>query len=153
MLQNPLFYLMFLQYDEFWSEYHDHPLFVELIASKYKGTGNQLVKIESDTREFLELRISDFIYAEAQDNYTLIVFKQEKRKTEKILRITLANVEKQLRFQDIIRCHRSYIINSASGFSFHKSEHRAFLKHSKMDLSIPVSRSKEKEIKALLQER
>ena len=150
MLQNPLFYLMFLQYDEFWEDYHKHPLFLELIASKYKGTGNQLIKIESDTKEFVELIISDFLYAEAQDNYTLIVFKENKKKVEKILRTTLANVERQLRYQNIIRCHRSYIINSASGYTFHKSGNKAFLKNIDMDISIPVSRSKEKELKELL---
>ncbi len=150
MLQNPLFYLMFLQYDEFWEDYHKHPLFLELIASKYKGTGNQLIKIESDTKEFVELIISDFLYAEAQDNYTLIVFKENKKKVEKILRTTLANVERQLRYQNIIRCHRSYIINSASGYTFHKSDNKAFLKNFDMDISIPVSRSKEKDLKELL---
>ena len=147
MLQNPLFYLMFLQYDEYWSAYHDHPLFIELILAKYKGTGNQLIKIESDTKEFVELRISDFLYAEAQDNYTLIVFKQDKKKNEKILRTTLANVEKQLRYQNIVRCHRSYIINTAFEYTYHKIDNKAVLKNAEMDISIPVSRTKEKEVK------
>jgi TolB-like protein/Tfp pilus assembly protein PilF len=147
MLHNPLFYLMFLQYDEYWSAYHKHPLFLELIVSKYKGKGNQVIKIESDTKEFIELIISDFLYAEAQDNYTLIVFKQNKKKNEKILRTTLANVEKQLKYQDIVRCHRSYIINSSSGYTYHKSGNKAFLKNNELDITIPVSRSKEKEVK------
>lgn len=150
MLQNPLFYLMFLQYDEYWSAYHDHPLFIELIALKYKGRGNQNIKIESDTKESVELRISDFLYAEAQDNYTLVVFKQNKKKNEKILRVTLANVEKQLRYQNIVRCHRSYIINFAFDYTFHKSDNKAFLKNIDLDISIPVSRSKEKEIKKII---
>ena len=149
MLRNPLFYLMFLQHDEFWEEFHEHPLFIELIAAKYKGTGNQLIKIESDTKEFVELKLTDFLYAEAQDNYTLIVYMEEKVKKEKILRATLANIEKQLSFQDIIRCHRSYIINSGFEYAYHKSDNKAFLKNFELNISIPVSRSKEKEIKEL----
>ncbi len=149
MLQNPLFYLMFLQYDEFWEEYHEHPLFLELIALKYKGTGNQLIKIESDTKEFVEVKISDFLYAEAQDNYTLIVFKEHNRKNEKILRTTLANVEKQLKQDQIVRCHRSFLVNTKAGFRFQKIDKKAVLKQTELEITVPVSRSKEKEIKEI----
>ena len=152
-LKDPMTILMFFQYDTFWVDLHDHPLFIKQIVSKYKGTGNQLIKIESDTKEFLELIVLDFLYAEAQDNYTLIVFKDNKKKVEKILRITLANVEKQLDLPDIVRCHRSYLINSASGYTFHKSENKAYLKHPELEILIPVSRSKEMEIKEMLQSR
>ena len=149
--QNPLFLFTFTQYDEFWEEFHEHPLFKELIVSKYTGSGNQHIKIHSDTKEFLELKLSDFLYAEAQDNYTLIVYKLQKKKQEKILRATLATVEKQLNQEGIIRCHRSYIINSNSGYSYHKSDKKALLKHPLLEKPIPVSRAKEKEIKELLQ--
>ena len=149
-LQNPLFMFTFLHYDEFWKEYHDHPLFQELITSKYKGTGNQFIKIESDTKEYIELPIKDFLFAEAQDNYSLIVYRSNNSKTDKILRITLSNIEKQLCYEQIIRCHRSYLINSSAGFTFHKADNKAYLKHPDFDISIPVSRAKEKEMKELL---
>lgn len=149
VLQNPLFLSNFVQYDEFWEEYHNHPRFEELITSKYKGTGNQFVKIESDTKEFIEVKLTDFLFAEAQDNYTLIVFKENNYKKEKILRATLASVEKQLNIPEIVRCHRSYLINSSSDYVYQKLNNNTSLKHREMKISIPVSRSKEKEIKEL----
>jgi DNA-binding LytR/AlgR family response regulator len=146
-LQTPLFLFTFTQYDEFWEEYHEHPRFQDLITSKYKGTGNQLITLNSETKEFVELSVSDFIYAEAQDNYTLIVYKEKKIKKEKILRATISHIENQLKFHDIIRCHRSYLVNLKCGYKYVKSDNKALLKLAEWDISIPVSRTKEKEVK------
>ncbi len=151
-LDDPLFLFTFMQYDEFWEEYHEHPRFMKLIASKYRGKGNQFIKIESETKEFVEIKISDFLYAEAQDNYTLIVYKDKNNRIEKILRATLSHVEDQLRLQNIIRCHRSYIFNPGAGFKYHKTGNRAHLKLPERDIVIPVSRSNEKEVKAKISE-
>lgn len=148
-MQNPLFLFMFPQYDEFWELYHDEPLFKELIVSKYNSKDNKLVKIQSDTKESIEIRITDLLYVEAQDNYTDIVFKDKNKVKNKILRATLSHIEKQLEGNNIFRCHRSYIINSETDFEIKKADHKMYLTHPNLDISIPVSRSKEKEIKEL----
>ena len=152
-LQNPMFLFTFMQHNEFWEDFHNHPQFQELVTSKYKGTGNQLIKIDSETKEYIELKLSDFLYAEAQDNYTLIVYKEKNKKNEKILRATISHIEKQLKYQEIVRCHRSYLINLSSGFKFHKSDNKAHLKLPDWDIVIPVSRSKEQELKELIKSR
>lgn len=145
----PMFLFNFFQYDEFWEEYQNHPRFQELITSKYKGTGNRLLKIESDTKESLELNISDFLYAEAQDNYTLFVYIKDSKRAERILRVTLANAEDQLKEFEVIRCHRSFLVNHFLQWQFSKLGNNAYLKLPEFEINIPVSRSKEKEIKEL----
>ena len=152
-LQNPMFLFTFMQHNEFWEDFHNHPQFQELVTSKYKGTGNQLIKIDSETKEYIELKLSDFLYAEAQDNYTLIVYKEKNKKNEKILRATISHIEKQLKYQEIVRCHRSYLINLSSGFKFHKSDNKAHLRLPDWDIVIPVPRSKEQELKELIESR
>ena len=150
MLKNPLFMFMFIQYDEFWEEYYEHPSFVKLVASKYNSRNSQVIKINSETKEYLELNVAEILYAEAQDNYTLIVFKEKSKVSERILRATLSHIENQLKDTDIIRCHRSYLINKNSGFQYHKTNNKAYLKHAELNITIPISRSKEKDIKEQL---
>ena len=77
----------------------------------------------------------------------------DKFKKEKILRTTLASVEKQLNIPEIVRCHRSYLINSGSDYLYQKLNNHTSLKHREMKISIPISRSKEKEIKELLSDK
>jgi len=148
-LQNPLTLFMFFQYDEFWSELHEYPPFVKLIESKYNTKDSQLIRIDSETKEYLEIKDSDFLYAEAQDNYTLIVYKEKNNISKKTLRATLSSVENQINADNIIRCHRSYLVNCTAEFAYMKSEHKDHLQHADLEIKIPISRSKEKELKEL----
>lgn len=145
--------LSFVNLDPLWKEYHDRDDFQELVKKYYTIQNRSKVKIEAETQEFLEINISDFLYAEAQDNYTLIAYKENKNKKERILRATLANIENQLEFKDIVRCHRSYLVNLNGEFNYSKSDNKAFLRNDSFDISIPVSRSKEKEIKELVKKK
>ncbi|PLX12936.1 MAG: hypothetical protein C0597_12385, partial [Marinilabiliales bacterium] len=149
-LQNPLTLFMFFQYDEFWLELHDYPPFIKLIEEKYNTRGSQLMRIDSETKEYIEIKDADFLYAEAQDNYTLIAYKEKNKISKKILRATLSSVESQINTENIIRCHRSYLVNCNANYNYTKTEHKAHLHHPELEIQIPVSRSKEKELKELL---
>jgi len=148
-LQNPLTILKFFQYDAFWEELHDYPPFVKLIESKYNTKGSQLMRIHSETKEYIELKDYDFIYAEAQNNYTLITYKEKNRFSKKMLRAKLSSIECQIKTENIIRCHRSFLVNCDVGFKYIKKDHKAYLQHPELEIQIPVSRSKEKELKDL----
>jgi TolB-like protein len=151
-MQNPMMLFMFIHLDEFWEEYLDHPDFIALINEKYnKGKKKQIV-INSETRESIEMNPDEFVYAEAQDNYTLIVLKKDAATQEKILRATLSSIEKQLDQAEVIRCHRSYLINKNTGFRLLRENGKTCLKHEEFNIRIPVSRSKEKDIRELFGE-
>ena len=153
LLKNPMFLLTFMQYDEFYSDLHEEAEFKALMEEKYKGSGNQMIKIQSDTKEFIEFKFKDFIYAEAQDNYTSIVFRKDDQIIEKTIRGTLAHIENQLAYQEIYRCHRSYIINLAADFNMSKKDNKILISHTELSNPIPVSRSKEKEVKEFLMQK
>lgn len=149
-MENKLMRYAFIHLDAFWDDYNDIPAFQELIDKIYTSKKQGGIKIESETSQSLELDFTDFLYAEAQDNYTLISWKDKKQNKEMLLRATLSNIEEQLLENAIYRCHRSYLVNKEAGFQFKKSENKAYLKHPEFDISIPVSRAKEKELKELL---
>lgn len=140
----------FIQYDEFWDEYANMPAFLDIVNKNYYRPDKKLITLESDTRETLKLAVQDFLYAEAQDNYTSICSYKEGKIGKKIIRASLSNVEQQLPQAEIIRCHRSYLINVNAGFHCFKSNNKCQLKHPELDIYIPVSRSKEKEVRLIL---
>ncbi len=147
-LQNPITLFLFVQYDEFWKELWWLPSFENLIETYYSGN-NKLVKITSVTKEYLEINMSDFLYAEAQDNYTRIAYKENKNKKETILRATLSSVESQLPAEEIFRCHRSYLVKMDADFIYHRFHNKTYLFHPYFNIKLPVSRVNEKQVKEL----
>lgn len=107
---------------------------------------NQEICIKTDTNETLSLMRHDVIFAEAQDNYTMIHYLVEKKQQKKLLRLTLKNLEAQLANKILIRCHKSYLINimSISSISGNSNGYKLHIKDT--DIQVPVSRSKGKEI-------
>jgi DNA-binding LytR/AlgR family response regulator len=65
---------------------------------------------------------------------------------EKLLRATLKNIESQIADNDIVRCHRSFIINTKVEFSILGNSNGYHLKSSLFSDTIPISRSLGKEI-------
>ena len=142
--------LGFFHYDAYWEDYTENPEFKALISRFYGKANKKVVQLTTDTSERMELHIADFIYAEAQDNYTMMVLKKGKETQNKILRATLSNIEKQLNETEVIRCHRSYLINKNAGFQIYRDNNKICLKQPELNIQIPVSRSKEKEVKDLI---
>ena len=151
-LHNKITKFLFLQFDAFWQEYHQLPTFINLINLHYNPMEKKMLKIDSDTKEYLEIKATDFLYAEAQDNYSTIIYIKNNKITERLLRVTLSHVEQQIKVPEIIRCHRSYLVNLLADFQFFKSDNKAWLKIPELDIEIPVSRSKEKLIKQVNQD-
>jgi|GEM_PF-825850 len=92
--------------------------------------------------ESIKLQQNQIICFEANDNYTAIYYLVNNKVKKELYRITLKKLEVQLfEFKEIIRCHKSYIINishldkisgNAQGFKMHLRN---------LDFEIPVSRS------------
>ncbi len=107
---------------------------------------NQEICIKTDTSETLLVMRHDIIFAEAQDNYSMIHYLAENKQQKKLLRLTLKNLESQLANKILIRCHKSYLINimSISSISGNSNGYKLHIKDT--DIQVPVSRSKGKEI-------
>ncbi|MFY9242323.1 MAG: LytTR family DNA-binding domain-containing protein [Polaribacter sp.] len=104
---------------------------------------DKFVILSDNKRESLEIKISDLVYITSQGNYASFFIKKEENKTkEKILRVTLTEIIKALKdYPHIIRCHKSYIINTKYVTSLTGNARGYLLKSEYIDFSIPVSRS------------
>ena len=126
---------------------------MELIEKSFApAKKDRIVRIKTDTRAEFSLNLKDLVYVEAQENYSKIVWTEEDRVKEKLLRVTLKKIEDQLVDQVIVRCHRSYIINTKVDFSVLGNSNGYRLKSALTDHSIPISRSIGKEIVQKLKE-
>ncbi|MCG1035086.1 LytTR family DNA-binding domain-containing protein [Polaribacter sargassicola] len=105
----------------------------------------EFVTIYSDNKkEKISFKITDLVYITSEGNYAsfFILTDNKKNLKEKILRVTLSKINNELEtYKNIIRCHKSYIIN-ANYIKDIKGNARGYLlKSNIISFDIPVSRS------------
>jgi hypothetical protein len=99
-----------------------------------------LVLVAENGKDFLEIKNKELLYIESADNYCTIFYLVEKGIKKFLLRSSLTRLEGQIKDQNILRTHRSYIANlshtervsgNAQGYFLH-------LKHN--GIVVPVAR-------------
>ena len=145
--------LVFINVDPIWDEYRNDPKFAQLVEKTFDpGKKDQIVSIKTDTKEVLEINLKNLVYIEAQENYSKVVWFDGEQVHEKLLRATLKRIEDQIVSSDILRCHRSYIINTKIKFTILGNSNGYHLKSRLIADTIPISRSLGKEIVRKLKE-
>lgn len=103
---------------------------------------NDPIHIEGGTRESLDLRPSDLIYAESDANYVKIYYCQEGNPIEVSLRCSISQIEEIFRGSyNIIRCHRAYVVNLAKVTQFNTQDHSLRLSLRGVNSQITVSKT------------
>jgi len=139
--------LVFINVDPVWNEFREDPQFIELLKKSFDPAGkDQIKKIRTDTKEEFVINLNKLVYVEAQENYSKIVWADNKTAKEKLLRATLKLIENQIVDNDIVRCHRSFIINTKVDFSIGGNSNGYWLEFDLIKKTIPISRSIGKEI-------
>jgi DNA-binding LytR/AlgR family response regulator len=110
------------------------------------------ITLSTDTSETFVMKLTELVYVAAVDNYSEVYCFRNNAMLKKLLRVTLKNIEVQLKNQFIIRCHRSYLINIREIESISGNTNGYKLKMKNTDVTIPVSRSKGREIIAHIQQ-
>jgi hypothetical protein len=117
---------------------------------KTKENNQKEILIKADIAAddfFLDIRNLAFIKAEG--NYSTFFLENSDDNTGIIKRISLKSVEEQLKiFPNILRCHRSYIINIDKIKNVSGNARNISVSFEIHDVAIPISRTKEKEILA-----
>ena len=91
--------------------------------------------------EIIKLPIDDLVLIKSADNYVEILYNDNEKIQQKLIRNTLKNIETQLKeYSDIIRCHRTYIVNKKYVRDFTRGYTGYRLKLSGYNEEIPVSR-------------
>jgi len=118
----------------------------------YPEKKERKISIKTDTKEELTIDLNHLLFIEAQENYSRIVWTENGKPMEKLLRVTLKKIEDQIVDTHIVRCHRSFIINAKVRFTILGNSNGYRLKSKLFDDIIPISRSLGKNIVAKLQE-
>jgi DNA-binding LytR/AlgR family response regulator len=100
------------------------------------------IELVSENRsEKLIMESSELILIKSAENYVEIFYLAGGSGTKKLLRTTFKGIEDQLKpFSQMIRCHRSYIINLDHTIKLHREYGRIYLKMNEIEENIPVSR-------------
>jgi len=104
------------------------------------------VTVHSDTSETMKIHLPDLLFAESSDNYVTFFWRKNGVTGKKIMRMNLKSVENQLNNSFAVRCHRSYVVNIYCIESISGNTNGYKLTLMGGDFSIPVSRSKGKEV-------
>lgn len=59
----------------------------------------------------LSVKFDDLLYIEAADNYVIIYYSQKSKVSKYLIRTTLKNIETENTQSEIVRCHRSFMVN------------------------------------------
>lgn len=78
-----------------------------------KEIHHEIVHLFSDNKnQDFQIPINDIFYIEAMQNYASVCFLKDGKIEKELLRNTIKNLEAQLDSTVLIRCHRSFIVNS-----------------------------------------
>lgn len=99
-----------------------------------------------ETKEVLTFDVNKLVYVSSLGNYASVFLLENNTIIEKVIRTTLSKIEKELSEQkSIIRCHKSYIVNSIYIKSVSGNARGYLLKSDTFPFEIPVSRKYKKQ--------
>lgn len=115
-------------------------------SSKNEKVNEEIKLLGDNKKETLTFNIDDLVYITSQGNYASFFIKLNDAIEENILRITLSNIDLELNnYSNIIRCHKSYIVNSNFMNSISGNARGYFLESEILTNQIPISRNYKKE--------
>ena len=84
----------------------------ELMDESIGFKSSNLISIR-DSRGVLQLSVAkeNLIYIESADNYICIWYLKNETLKKQLLRITMKDICEQLSDTNVVRCHRSYMVN------------------------------------------
>lgn len=107
-----------------------------------KHVVNKVIIYASNNKDYVTFDINNLVYITSQANYVSLFLNEENNiLKEKIIRIQLQAVEKKLEsYSQIIRCHKSYIVNTHFLQRITGNARGYYLQLLKVQKEIPVSR-------------
>ncbi len=121
--------------------YKKHREQIEELQNKIsKPTEKKLLAFKDDKNKIkFSVLTKDLLYIESTDNYVSVFYNLEGKLQRQLLRNTMKNMEEMLKESSIIRCHRSFMVNSENVAFVKKTGKKINLKIHSIDKTIPVS--------------
>lgn len=144
----PIFFYMYLS-EKFYSKKRtkaSDDITVKKTPKKQFKSEKEITVFGNNKDEKVSFFLEDLIYISSQGNYASFFLNTNNKIKEHVLRNTLSDIEKFLKGnKNIVRCHKSYIINTKYIESISGNSRGYFLNTTTMPQQIPVSRKFSKE--------
>ncbi len=118
---------------------------IETLKSNNEGElmGINITLHDQNLRESdLHIPLNNLLYVEAKKNNVAVCYLEEEKVVSKVLHTTLSTVEEALaQYENVIRCHRSFLVNLNQVASAQGNSNGYQLTLAKCHSIIPVSRS------------
>ena len=96
---------------------------------------------EKETLRF-SILLDDLLYLESSDNYVIVYYLDHTKVSKFLIRNSLKNYEESLGVPNLVRCHRSYIVNFDKVKIMRKEKEGLLLELDiPQQLSLPVSKT------------
>ena len=139
----PIFGIVMANYIRLLKKHQFEPSIPTATSDSISPSSVQFVLQEAG-KESLSLSSEELLFVKSAGNYVEIHFIKEDTTKVSVLRTTLSEVEKSICSEDILRCHRSYIVNTAHVKEITGNAQGFQLHFDLSDSIIPVARSKGK---------
>lgn len=116
-----------------------------LLSERQGIIDNETINLKGQNED-IELVLNDLLFVEAQDNYINIVWQNKSGLQQRLIRGKLKDIEDQLNFEFIKKCHRSYIVNLSNVKSVSGTSKGYKLNLKQGQKQVPVSRDQSQEI-------
>ncbi|MEM9293732.1 MAG: LytTR family transcriptional regulator DNA-binding domain-containing protein [Acidobacteriota bacterium] len=121
-------------------------------AAEAQASVRELLLEGENRSERLRLRQEDFLFAQAAENYCELVFWRQGMLRRRLLRLPLRRLEEQLEEWEVVRCHRSYLVNLSRVERSSGPASARKLWFSGVEEPVPVARRRAEEIQQRLGE-
>lgn len=89
----------------------------------------------------MSIKLENLLYIEAADNYVVIHYLNGDKRTKYMLRNNLKSIEEKYKGTDLVRCHRSYMINCSNVKLIRRSTEGIMLElDADQNITVPVSK-------------
>ncbi|MCU4154772.1 LytTR family transcriptional regulator [Carboxylicivirga sp. A043] len=110
-------------------------------AEKTEAGGMVFFKDEKGTMRF-SIKLDDLLYLQGADNYVTIHYSDHQKHEKFLLRNTLKQLESTLKPLDVVRCHRSYMVNFQKVKLIERTKEGLRIKlNSQPSIEVPVSKT------------
>lgn len=113
-------------------------------TSKPEETEQVLLKSEYNNDSF-EIDINRILFIKSADNYIDVCYTINDKVSHKLIRNTLTAIERMSIHHDLVRCHRSYIVNKRKVLAMEGNSYGYSLSLDGFNHKIPLSRKLKKE--------
>jgi DNA-binding LytR/AlgR family response regulator len=121
----------------------DHPENMESLNDrKQQGTWSMIPFLDEKGILRFSVKREDLLYLEAADNYVLIHYLEGNKKMKYMIRTTLKRIEQEFSAKNLVRCHRSFIINIDHVRTIRREKEGLIINfESPVNITVPISKT------------